>query len=283
MSDMGSDNRVLVPFPCQPRQPPSRMSAFVRILSPPRISPPLRPPYNLPDDAHLLRATVIEELVMLAIGILMFDDVEVLDFSGPFEVFSTAARVHGRRGGNPALFRCFLVSAGMKPIRARGGMKVLPDCVLPPPADLDLLIVPGGDVGKAMSDPVLINWIRAQAARCDIIASVCTGAFLLGEAGLLDGLPVTTHWEDQDALRQRFVRTRVRADTPWIDCGRVVTSAGISAGIDMSLHLVERLAGRPLAQATARQMEYEWNSDGYCKHSLDDRQRRADAGLFSAA
>ncbi|WP_334190828.1 DJ-1/PfpI family protein [Noviherbaspirillum sp.] len=220
---------------------------------------------------------------MLAIGILMFDDVEILDFSGPYEVFSTAARVHGRRGGDPALFRCFLVSAEMKPVRARGGMKVLPDCVLPPAADLDLLIVPGGDVGMAMTDPVLIGWIRAQAARCEITASVCTGAFLLGEAGLLDGLPVTTHWEDQDALRQRFAHVQVRSDTPWIDCGKVVTSAGISAGIDMSLHLVERLAGRPLALATARQMEYEWNSDGYCEHSVDERPRRAAAGVFSVA
>lgn len=196
---------------------------------------------------------------MLSVGILVFDEVEVLDFSGPFEVFSTAARMQARRGGD-SLCRCFLVAQRMQPVRARGGMKVLPDCVLPPCGDIDIVIVPGGDVSEAMRSAEVIEWLRTNDA--GMAASVCTGAFLLAEAGLLDGLAATTHWEDRDELQARFPKVRVEADASWIDCDKVVTSAGISAGIDMSLHLIERIAGRDLALATAKQMEYRWNPHG---------------------
>lgn len=198
---------------------------------------------------------------MLSVGILVFDDVEILDFSGPYEVFSTAARVHGKSNGHgPAghLFKCFLVAPAMQPVRARGGMKVLPDCVLTPSADLDVLLVPGGDVAAILKNDAVIQWIAAQSQGTAIMASVCTGAFLLAKAGLLNGLDVTTHWEDQDELQAVFPSLNVKPGAAWIDCGKVVTSGGISAGIDMSLHLVERLAGRSLADATARQMEYRW-------------------------
>lgn len=215
---------------------------------------------------------------MLSAGILVFDDVEILDFSGPYEVLSTAARVHTRMAGSPPLIRCFLVAQEMRPIRARGGMKVLPDCVLPPAGDIDVLIIPGGDVSGVLGNRGLTDWIRAQAKEAAITASVCTGAFLLADAGLLDGLGATTHWEDCDDLQARRPAVRVRGNTPWIDCGRVVTSAGISAGIDMSLHLVERLAGRQLAQATAKQMEYRWDSNGSY-----DTTRTIGTSLFRAA
>lgn len=215
---------------------------------------------------------------MLSIGILVFDDVEILDFSGPYEVFSTAARVHTRISTAPPLFRCFLVAEQMRPIYARGGMKVLPDCVLPPSGDIDVLIVPGGDVSKIIGNRAVIGWIRAQYPHTRITASVCTGAFMLAEAGLLDGLPATTHWEDQGELQANYPAVSVQQNVPWVDCGKVVTSAGISAGVDMSLHLVERLAGRQLAQATAKQMEYRWDTYG-----TDDDIRTADSGVFRAA
>ncbi|MGH8808059.1 MAG: DJ-1/PfpI family protein [Noviherbaspirillum sp.] len=214
---------------------------------------------------------------MLSVGILVFDEVEILDFSGPYEVFSTAARLHARQGGAGTLFRCFLVAPVMRPVRTRGGMKVLPDCTLLPSSDIDVLLVPGGDVSAVMNNTEVIDWLRAQAQDARIVASVCTGAFLLGAAGVLDGLQVTTHWEDQQDLQARFPALTVRPDVAWADCGKVVTSAGISAGIDMSLHLVERLAGRQLAQATATQMEYTWNTDG-----TDDRAG-ADPGLLLVA
>lgn len=215
---------------------------------------------------------------MLSVGILVYDDVEILDFSGPYEVFSTAARVHTRMAGAQPLFRCFLIAQEMRPVYAQAGMKVLPDCVLLPPGDIDVLIVPGGDVSGVLGNRALTDWIGAQSKQATITASVCTGAFLLADAGLLDGRSATTHWEDCDDLRARRPRVRVRGDTPWIDCGKVVTSAGISAGIDMSLHLVERLAGRQLAQATAKQMEYRWDS-----HGIVDTSRTTGTGLFRAA
>ena len=198
---------------------------------------------------------------MLSVGILVFDDVEILDFSGPYEVFSTASRVYGRSNGGLAacsLFRCFLVAPDMRPVRARGGMKVLPDCVLLPSSELDVLLVPGGDVSVIVNNDAVIAWIAAQSGSAMITASVCTGAFLLAKAGLLDGLDATTHWEDQDDLQAAFPTLTVKRDVAWVDCGKVVTSGGISAGVDMSLHLVERLAGAALATATAKQMEYRW-------------------------
>jgi transcriptional regulator GlxA family with amidase domain len=215
---------------------------------------------------------------MLTVGILVFDDVEILDFSGPYEVFSTAARVHTRLHNAAPLFRCFLIAPEMRAIRARGGMKVLPDCVLTPSSDVDVLIIPGGDVSQVMQNQAVIDWIRTQAKDANVTASICTGAFLLGKADLLDGLAATTHWEDQAEMAELFPATSVRQDVPWVDCGRVVTSGGISAGIDMSLHLVERLAGRQLAEATARQMEYHWNT-----HGTTDISRANHTGVFSAA
>lgn len=198
---------------------------------------------------------------MLTVGILVFDDVEILDFSGPYEVFSTASRVHGRTNGNGMstnLFQCFLVAPSMRPVRTRGGMTVLPDCVLLPSSEIDVLLVPGGDVSAILNDDAVIEWIAEQSFGTMITASVCTGAFLLAKAGLLNGLNATTHWEDQDDLQAGFPTLTVQRDVAWVDCGKVVTSGGISAGVDMSLHLVERLAGRSLATATAKQMEYRW-------------------------
>jgi transcriptional regulator GlxA family with amidase domain len=198
---------------------------------------------------------------MLNIGILVFDDVEVLDFCGPFEVFTTASRVHTRKFGPDAPFRCTLVAPELRTVRARAGLRALPDRDLSAETDIDVLIVPGGDVSGVLRNRAVIEWIRHQYPHTRITASVCTGAFLLAEAKLLDGLDVTTHWEDCDDLQRDYPSLTVRRDVPWVDCGKVVTSGGISAGIDMSLHLVERLAGRALAEATARQMEYRWNDN----------------------
>ena len=122
--------------------------------------------------------------------------------------------------------------------------------------------MPGGVVTAELRRPEVVAWIAAQAARVGLVASVCTGAFLLAKAGLLDGLEATTHWEDIGELRAMFPRVRVREGVRWVDQGPIVTSAGISAGIDMSLHLVELLADRELALTTARQMEFDWTENG---------------------
>ncbi len=215
---------------------------------------------------------------MLNVGILVFDNVEILDFSGPYQVFSTAARVHARLTGDDTLFRTFLIAADMRPIHARGGMQVLPNRVLDASSGIDILIVPGGDVSAVLGEANVVDWIRGQADTARITASVCTGSFLLGKAGLLDGLRATTHWEDQDDLQTCYPAVSVVRDAPWVDCGKVVTSGGISAGIDMSLHLVERVAGTQLANATARQMEYRWTA-----HEKDNNAGTTDPGVLSAA
>ena len=195
----------------------------------------------------------------VTVGIFVFPDVEVLDFAGPYEVFTTAARVSLRQ--NPAAgrpFEVFTVAESAATFKARAGLTVLPDFAFGQHPAIDLLIVPGGVVTAELEKPLIVDWIAATAVQSPI-AAVCTGAFLLGQAGLLDGRRATTHWEDIADLRRDFPQIDVIADRRWVDEGSVVTSGGISAGIDMSLHLVERLAGRDLALRTAHQMEYRWD------------------------
>lgn len=196
-------------------------------------------------------ACVMKDIRTLAI--LVFDDVEVLDFCGPFEVFSVANHF---TGGPPA-FLVLTVAEKPGPILTRGGLRVNPhhrlsDCPRP-----DLLLVPGGQgSGKEMHNAGLIDWIRQASEKAELVLSVCTGALLLAKAGLLDGLEATTHHGAIDLLRQTAPKTTVHADRRFVDNGRFVCSAGVAAGIDMSLHVVGRLLGREVAEKTARQMEY---------------------------
>lgn len=194
---------------------------------------------------------------MLTIGILLFDEVEVLDFAGPFEVLSTASRV-ARRTGAPEPFKVLLVAQTSSVVHARAGLRVTPDHGLRNHPPLDVVLIPGGDVTAVLEEAEVIRWVKTTSEAAKLTVSVCTGAFLLGAAGLLDDRRVTTHWEDVDDLRRAYPRAQVETTARWIDVGDLVTSAGISAGIDMSLHLVRRLAGEDLALRTARQMDYEW-------------------------
>ncbi|WP_418130982.1 DJ-1/PfpI family protein [Variovorax sp. 375MFSha3.1] len=198
----------------------------------------------------------------LRVLILAFDGVEALDFAGPFEVFTTASRVSQRmRPGSAAPFEVASVAlaAAGQPVRARAGLQLLANHALASSPPADVLIVPGGVVDAPMASPETLRWIARTAAEAKIVASVCTGAFLLAASGVVTNDAVTTHWEDIADLRERFPSLDVREGVRWVDNGRIVSSAGISAGIDMSLHLVERLAGLELAERTARQMDYEWN------------------------
>jgi transcriptional regulator GlxA family with amidase domain len=197
------------------------------------------------------------------ISILVFDQVEVLDFAGPYEVFTTASRVHGRihSGVQPdvaPLFDVACVSRDGQPVQARAGLRVLPEYGFASAPPCDLLVVPGGVVDAVMQCPATLAWIARTAATAHITASVCTGAFLLAASGVLRTGEVTTHWEDVEELRKQFPALTVVDGPRWIDHGNLVTSAGISAGMDMSLHLVARLAGQGLAERTARQMDYRW-------------------------
>ncbi|MFM2058009.1 MAG: hypothetical protein RLY71_2394 [Pseudomonadota bacterium] len=225
----------------------------------------------------------------LQIGLLLFDEVELLDFAGPYEVFTTATRMHARLYGDPAgpaashtpdtppHFQVVNIAARRAPVRARAGLLLQPDADFSDAPPLDVLIVPGGVVDGARADAATLGWIARAGAAARLVASVCTGAFLLADAGLLPaGARCTTHWEDLDELRRAHPQLQVLGDPAgggprWVWHGDdvtagaaagaappVVSSAGISAGMDLALHLVERLAGRPLAERTARQMDYRW-------------------------
>lgn len=198
----------------------------------------------------------------ISIAIYLYHDVEVLDFAGPYEVFTTANRVLKRQ--NPeaeCTFRVFTVALDLELVRARAGLAVKPDCTIHSHPDVDVLLVPGGVISAELERTEVIHWIADQYPKATLAASVCTGAFLLAKAGLLQGKSATTHWEDIADLRAMFPEISVQENRRWVDEGRVITSAGISAGIDMSLHLVERLAGRQLAIDTARQLEVEWHEN----------------------
>jgi transcriptional regulator GlxA family with amidase domain len=183
-------------------------------------------------------------------GILLFEDMEELDFVGPFEVFTMA-----RMGKEEDRVVTIAEQAG--PVRGAKGLRVLPDHTFADAPSLDVLLVPGGQgTRKEVSNPVLIDWLRKAAEPCAWVTSVCTGALLLHEAGLARGRRVTTHWAFVETLRQRGdveVLERVR----YVRDGRLVTSAGVSAGIDMALWLVGQIHGVEHARRTQRFMEYE--------------------------
>ncbi len=191
------------------------------------------------------------------IAIYIYDQAEVLDFSGPFEVFSTASRIC--TGGDP--FSVFLIGESGQVVTARGGYRVAPMYGFNNHPPIEVLIVPGGMHGEEIRKPHVIEWISQQGQRAKLTASVCTGAFLLAEAGILTAHNVTTHWEDISALRSSYPNLTVHEAVRWVDEGDVVTSGGISAGIDMSLHLVGRLHSLELAEKTARQMEFNWTQN----------------------
>ncbi|MEW6996097.1 DJ-1/PfpI family protein [Colwelliaceae bacterium BS250] len=191
------------------------------------------------------------------IAIYIFDNAEVLDFSGPFEVFATASRFLPEE----SKFKVFLLAENNSAVLARGGYSVNPSYNFSNHPAIDVLIVVGGVHDDEMRKENVITWIKAQALSAKVIASVCTGAFLLAEANLLTGLSVTTHWQDTDDLQQQFPDLNVVTNVRWVDEGKVVTSAGISAGIDMSLHLVEKLKNKNLAEQTAKQMQFSWTEN----------------------
>ena len=196
----------------------------------------------------------------MIIGIYVYDQVEVLDFSGPFEVFTTASRVHARQNTGASLFDVYLIAEKRTLVAARADFKVQPHYTIHDHPKLDVLIVPGGVHIHELEKPSIIEWIQRTAGTTQLTASVCTGAFLLAKANLFEGKSVTTHWEDIPDLRAMFPSLDIKEGVPWVDNGNIVTSAGISAGIEMALHLVAKLADKELAVKTARQMDYGWDN-----------------------
>lgn len=191
------------------------------------------------------------------VGILVYEEVEVLDFSGPFEVFSVTRLNEERRREQPSPFNPFLVAETKSPVAATGGMKVLPEHDLDSCPVLDILLIPGGwGFRHQMTNERLLEWVAARAREVETLACVCTGALLLANAGLLDGKRATTHWRFLDSMQELFPKVSVERRLHFVEEGALFSSAGISAGIDMSLRVVVRYYGEGVARATARHMEY---------------------------
>lgn len=189
----------------------------------------------------------------IKVGILLFDEVEVLDFAGPFEVFSLSSK------NNVKLFEVITIGETGTLISARNGLKVLPMANFKDNIKLDILIIPGGYGAEELEikNQITLNWIREQKSKVKILASVCTGAFLLAESGILDNKSATTHWMDIDRLEREYPKIRTIKNMKYVDEDNIITSGGISAGINMSFHILNRLFGAEIAKSTAKRMEYD--------------------------
>jgi Transcriptional regulator containing an amidase domain and an AraC-type DNA-binding HTH domain len=190
------------------------------------------------------------------VGILLFDEVEVLDFAGPFEVFSIAS-IQGQ------LEKSFLVQTVSQHgtmIKSRNGLMVQPNFSFENAPNFEILIIPGGYGAEEIeiNNETVIRWIKKQRDKVGLIASVCTGAFLLAKAGLLDGKRATTHWMDIERLEREFPNVKVEKNCKFIDEESIITSGGISAGMNMSFHIIKQLLGEEVVKITARRMEYDF-------------------------
>ncbi len=200
------------------------------------------------------------------VGIVIFPEVEVLDFCGPYEALAVTRLDEARRREEPSPFELLLVAEREgEAVTAAGGMRVLPDCALAACPPLDILVVPGGwGTRRQMQNGALLDWLAGrgrQVMAAGTLASVCTGALLLGQAGLLDGRRATTHWRSLKVLRESFPKVTVEERLRVVEDGNLLTSAGIAAGLDLGLALVARYYGEAVARATARHMEYRYPED----------------------
>lgn len=188
-----------------------------------------------------------------SVGIFLFNEVEVLDFAGPFEVFSVT-EVNEEKP-----FTVYTVSENGETITARNGLKVQPDYSIENLPPVDILIIPGGLGAREyeIKNEIVIKWIRQQMKEVKLMTSVCTGALLLAKAGLLEGLKATTHWASIEKFKNEFQNVEVIENVKFVDEGHIITSAGISAGINMAFHIVKNLLGVHVAEDTAKRMEYD--------------------------
>ncbi|MFM7852497.1 MAG: DJ-1/PfpI family protein [Flammeovirgaceae bacterium] len=199
---------------------------------------------------------------MKKIAIVLFDDVEVLDFAGPFEVFSIAGK---RKIGEP--YEVFTV-AEKDTVAARNQLRITPTYTFTNCPTPNIFLVPGGGgyhpdgkpfgSRKEMTNPTMLNWVKQLAEKAELVLSVCTGALILAKAGMLENLEATTHYLAIDALREAAPNTKLSPEKRFVDNGKIILSAGVSAGIDMSFHVVEKLQGKEVAQEAAKYMQYDY-------------------------
>jgi transcriptional regulator GlxA family with amidase domain len=187
------------------------------------------------------------------IGILLFDGVEELDAVGPWEVLASWTQQWPDDGWDVVTF-----ARSVAAVVCAKGMTIRPLCEWPDVPPLDVLIVPGGQGTRSLlADDATLEWVRSLAATGTLMTSVCTGSLVLAAAGILSGRPATTYWNALDLLKQLDPTIEVRADDRWVDSGEVITASGVSAGIDMALHLVRRLVGDERARQVRRAIQYD--------------------------
>lgn len=197
---------------------------------------------------------------MKNIGIFLFNGVEVLDFAGPFEVFTTASRLWEEEGKEEPL-NIFTFAATKRNIVARGGLEVVPAYCLEDVPSMDLVIIPGGVSDEPRGQKEVMDFLRKAAeSKSETIASVCTGAFILAKAGILKGLKATTHWKHIKELKA-IPDIDVVEGVTFVDQGRILTSAGVTSGIALSLYLVSRFVDEGLAKKTAKEIEYSYSPE----------------------
>jgi putative intracellular protease/amidase len=203
------------------------------------------------------------------LAILIFDGVQIIDYTGPFETFG-----HVYSGDTPA-FNIYTVSEKTNAITTSMGMSVNPKYSFENAPEPDVLVVPGGGVNGQVENANVIRWIQEKSKRAEIVMSVCNGAYILAKAGLLDGLEATTTAGLIPGLRIAAPKTKVVDDKRFVDNGKILTTAGLSSGIDGSLHVIERLFGKGTAQLAALGMEYNWDPDSkFVRAALADRYMR---------
>lgn len=194
------------------------------------------------------------------VAILLFNGAEIVDFAGPWEAFGTAS------------FLVHTVAENLEPQTMVFGQKVVPDFTFENSPKSDVLIVPGGGVGAPMNNPSLIRWIKTKASDVSHVMSVCTGALILAQAGSLDGLEATVTYGMEAPLQQVSSRVRVLSPRRFVDAGKIITTAGLTSGIDGALHLISKIAGIGAAQSAALSMEYRWTPEAnFSRAALADR------------
>jgi putative intracellular protease/amidase len=207
------------------------------------------------------------------LAIFIFDGVQIIDYTGPYEVFGQA------RDGKQHLFKVYTVAEKADPITTNMGMTVVPKYSFETAPKPDVILLPGGNVNDHMNKPAVIKWVQERANEAEYVLSVCNGAFYLAKAGLLDGKTATTFYGLIDELKQLAPKAKVVTDQRFTDNGKIITTAGLSSGIDGALHLVERIAGRGRAEEVALNMEYNWQPETvYARASFADRYLRKALG-----
>jgi len=210
----------------------------------------------------------LEDPKKTVVAILMFDGVQIIDYAAPYEVFSQVG------------YTIYTVSKDGQAVKASQGLKSQVDHSYSSAPQADIVVVPGGDVHGIERDEATLAWVRKQSAGADHVMSVCTGSFILGRSGLLDGGSATTFHRAFDHMQKEFPKVKIVRDQRWVDSGKVVTSSGLASGIDTSLHVVAEMRGLKVAQSVAMRLEYDWHpQDGYVRGKFADRNFRLPSTL----